>query len=148
MARRDIKLIYPMTIAKIVGFINAMLTELYADTVIVFPVTLHASKVIHNVFVARQGYIVTAIDWVSDIAQAVTGTVVKATGTATPAIGTTPMHTANTLSCNTTAHTVQSIALTATAANLALVAGDRIALVLNTALTTGSGVLVIRMTKN
>lgn len=122
--------------------------EMYEDLVICYPVTLHASKVIHNIFYAKRAYTVTSITWVGDIAQAITGTVVKATGTATPASATTPMHTAAGVVCNTTAHTPLVITPTATAADLVLAAGDRIALVLGAALTTGSGLLVIRMTRS
>jgi hypothetical protein len=120
-------------------------TEVNADVVLAIPISLHASKVIYNMFVARRAYQVTQIDWVGDIAQAITGTVVKAIGTATPASATTPMHTAAGVVCSTTAHTVLPIALTGTAADLLLATGDRIAFVLGAALTTGSGTLVIRM---
>ena len=125
--------------------LNSMLTELFTDTVLTIPIDLHATKTVYNVFYAKRGYTVTSIDWVSDIAQAITGTVVKATGTATPASGTTPMHTANGVVINTTAHTVLPITLTG---NTTLVAGDRIGFVLSGALTTGSGLLTIRMTKS
>jgi len=120
-------------------------TEVNADVVIAIPISLHASKVIYNMFVARRAYQVTQIDWVGDIAQAVTGTVVKAVGTATPASATTPMHTAAGVVCNTAAHTVLPIALTTTAADLVLATGDRIAFVLGVALSTGSGTIVLRM---
>lgn len=128
--------------------LNSMLTELFTDTVLTIPIDLHATKTVYNVFYAKRGYTVTSIDWVSDIAQAITGTVVKASGTATPASGTTPMHTANGVVINTTAHTVLPITLTGTSANLVLAAGDRIGFVLNAALTSGSGLLTIRMTKS
>ena len=128
--------------------LNTMLTELFTDTVVTYAVDLHASKTYYNVFYAKRGYTVTSIDWVSDIAQAITGTVVKATGTAVPAVGTTPMHTANGVLINTTASTVLPITLTGTSANLVLAAGDRIGFVLNAALTTGSGLLTIRMTRS
>jgi len=128
-------------------YLNTMMTELFADTVVTVPISLHASKTVYNVFYAKRGYTVTSIDWVSDIAQAITGTVVKASGTATPASGTTPMHTAAAVVINTTAHTVLAITLTATTANLVLAAGDRIGFVLSGALTTGSGTLIIRMKK-
>ena len=120
-------------------------TEVNADVVITVPISLHASKVIYNAFVARRAYQVTQIDWVTDIAQAQTGTVVKATGTATPASATTPMHNAGDVNCNNAAHAVLPITLTITTANLQLAAGDRIGFVLAAALTTGSGTLVIRM---
>ncbi len=148
------KLNYPGTeksfLRYLIGVINTMLTALFQDTVVVFPVPTHASKTIYNILVARRAYTVTAIDYVPDVAQgaALTATVVKATGTATPASGTTPMHTANAINCNGTAHTVQSIALTSTVANLALAIGDRIGFVLSGALSTGSGTVVIRMTKS
>lgn len=136
-------------IATLVSSINSMMTELYADTIITVPINLHASKTIHNLFVARQGYRVTSIDYTPDVVQgsAITATVVKAVGTATPASATTPMHAAGTINTNTTVHTVQSMTLTATAADLVLAAGNRIALVLSGALTAGSGVVTIRMTK-
>jgi len=128
-------------------YLNTMFTELFADTVVTFPVTLHASKTIHQIFYAKRGYTVTSITWVGDIAQAITGTVVKATGTATPAAGTTPMCAAGAVVCNTTAYTPLDVALTSTAADLVLTSGDRIAIVLSGALTTGSGLLQVRMTK-
>ena len=67
--------------------LNTMLTELYADSVVTFPVGLHASKTVYNVFVAKRGYTITSISYVPDIAAgtALTATVVKASGTATPA---------------------------------------------------------------
>lgn len=121
----------------------------YADESVKYLIPLHASKVIYNVFVARRGYQVTSIDYTPDTAQggALTATVVKATGTATPASATTPMHAAAGINLNGTAHTVQSITLTSTAADLVLAAGERIAIVLSGAMTVGSGNLSIRMTK-
>lgn len=130
--------------------LNSMLTELYADTVITKTIPALAGKTVYNVFVARRGYTVTSIDYTPDVAQggALTACVVKAIGTATPAIGTTPMQSSTTgINLNGTAHTVQSITLTATAADLVLASGNRIALVLSGAMSTGSGVLTIRMTK-
>lgn len=105
--------------------------------------SLHASKVTYNLLVAPWSLRVLSINWVSDIAQAVTGTVVKATSTTIPASATTPMHTADAIVINTTAHTVLPITLTSTVADLALVAGQRIGFVLNSAMTTGSGTVVI-----
>ena len=107
---------------------------------------LSATKVIYNVFVARDAWQVTHIDYTSDVAQggALTATVVKAVGTATPASATTPMHTAGAIDLNGTAHTVQPITVTVTTADLQLAAGDRIGLVLSGAITVGSGRLTIR----
>ncbi len=109
-------------------------------------ISLHASKVTFNLFVAREAVEITHIDYVPDIAQggALTSTVVKCTGTATPASATTPMHTANAINLNGTAHTVQPITLSATVADLRLAAGERIGLVHSGAMTVGSGHLSIR----
>jgi hypothetical protein len=134
-------------IATLVYYINLMFTELYDDVTIPINVHSHASKTVHNLFTARRGYTVTAIDFTPDVAQGatLTATLVKVVGTATPAAGTTPMCTAGAINCNGTAHTVQSVALTSTAADLVLAAGNRIGLVLSGALSTGSGQLTIRM---
>ncbi len=109
-------------------------------------ISLHASKVVYNVFVASSAWQVTNIYYVPDIAQggALTATVVKAVSTATPASATTPMHSAGGIDLNGTAHTVQTISLTATTADLQLAAGNRIGLVLSGAMTVGSGLLVVR----
>lgn len=158
MAQTTVQTSWPQTIglAKMLrniitlcGYINSMFTELYADVVITVPVSLHASKVIHNLFVARRGYTVTSIDYTPDIAQggALTATVVKAIGTATPASATTPMHIAAAINLNAAAHTVQPITVTTTAADLVLAAGNRIGLVLSGAMTVGSGTVTIRMTR-
>lgn len=108
---------------------------------------LHASKVIYNILVAREAYRVLSIDYTPDIAQggALTATAVKATGTATPASATTPLHTAGAIDLNAAAHTKQSIALSATAADLVLAAGDRIGVVLSGAMTVGSGNISIKL---
>lgn len=108
---------------------------------------LHASKVIYNLLVAREAYRVLNIDYTPDIAQggALTATVVKATGTATPASATTPMHAAAGIDLNGAAHTKQAMTLSATTADLILAAGDRIGIVLSGAMTVGSGNVSIRM---
>lgn len=110
-------------------------------------IPLHASKTIFNVFTAREALQILSIDYTPDTAQggALTATVVKAIGTATPASGTTPMCSAGAIDLNATAHTVQSITLTSTAADLLLAAGNRIGFVESGAMTTGSGNLTIRM---
>jgi len=107
---------------------------------------LHASKVIYNILLAREALRVLSMDYTPDIAQggALTATIVKATGTATPASATTPMHIAGAIDLNGAAHTRQSIALTATPADLVLAAGDRIGVVLSGAMTVGSGNVSIR----
>lgn len=128
--------------------INTMMTELYSDTVVEISIPAHASKTVYNVFIARQAYVITDVSYVPDVAQgaALTATVVKATGTATPSAGTTPLH-SGTVNLNGTAHTVQQATLTTTTADLTLAAGNRIGVVLSGAMSTGSGLLVIRMSK-
>lgn len=125
--------------------VNGVIVPQAAEVSVSIP--LHATKTEYNLFVARDAWQVTHIDYTPDIAQggALTATVVKASGTATPAFGTTPMHTANAINLNGTAHTVQPISLTATTADLQLAAGDRIGLDLSGAMTTGSGLVTVRM---
>lgn len=117
-----------------------------AEILVSVGIPLHASKVIHNLFVARDAWQVTHIDYTPDIAQggALTATVVKAVGTDTPASATTPMHTAAGINLNATAHTVQPITLSVTIADLQLAAGNRIAIVLSGAMTVGSGLVTVR----
>lgn len=131
-------------------YLNTMFTELFADTVITYYVPTHASRTVYNIFTARRGYTVTSIDYVPDVAQggALTACVCKVSGTAAPSSGTTKMQSSSTgINLNGTANTVQSITLTATAADLVLAAGNRIGIQLSGALDTGSGLLTIRMTK-
>lgn len=111
-----------------------------------FSIDPHATLTEENLFVARENLEVVSIDVVPDLVQggALTGTVVKATGTATPVKTTTPMHAADAINFNATAHTVQSIALTATTADLRLVPGERVALDLSAALTTGRATITIK----
>lgn len=88
---------------------------------------------------------VTSIDVVPSTLQggAATATIVKASGTATPVKTTTPLHTADSINLNTGAYTVQSVTLTATAADLIFAAGDRLAVDLSTALTAGKAVVTV-----
>lgn len=118
-----------------------------ADFTITVPILPHASLTEQNLLVAREALQVLSIDVVPDLAQGgtLTGTVVKASGTATPVNNATPMHSAAGINFNGTAHTVQSITLTSTAADLNLAAGDRIGLDLSAALTTGRAVISIRL---
>jgi len=120
-------------------------TELYGGVMIERLITLHASKLIWNLAKVPYGMTVTAINVTVDTAQggALTATLVKATGTAAPAAATTPLHIALAIDLNAAANTNQSIALTVTGADLVLAAGDRIALVLNAALTVGSALVTI-----
>ena len=106
----------------------------------------HASITVYNLICVRTACKVTAIDARVNLAQggARTATVVKATGNTAPAAATTPMHTADAIDCNAAAHAAQSIALTATEANLTLAAGERIGFVLNGALSTGSITITIK----
>lgn len=111
------------------------------------PVIPHASLTEQNLFVANESVQIIGIDVVPDVAQGgtLTGTICKVSGTATPVKTSTPMHTADGVNFNGTAHTVQAITLTATAADLKLVAGDRIGLDLSAALSTGRANVTIRM---
>jgi hypothetical protein len=83
----------------------------------------------YDLWVAPAAFQVTKIDVVPSTLQggALTATIVKATGTATPVKTTTPMHTADAINLNTGAYTVQSPTLTVTTADLQLAAGERIA---------------------
>lgn len=110
-------------------------------------IPLHASKVLYNIFTAREALQVLSIDYTPDTAQggALTATVVKATSTTAPASATTPMHAAGAIDLNATAHTVQPMTLTSTAADLILAAGNRIGFVESGAMTVGSGNVTIRM---
>ncbi len=123
-------------------------TELYNTVLLSVNIPAHASKTVYNLFTADQTYAVKSIRVTPDVAQGgtLTATISKATGTATPAAGTTPLHT-GTANLNGTAHTVQSLTLTSTTADLSLAVGDRIGLILSAALSTGSANVSIRLGK-
>ncbi|MFA7279113.1 MAG: hypothetical protein WC100_03365 [Sterolibacterium sp.] len=104
---------------------------------LVYNVKPHASQVIHNIFNAPRGYTVTNISYTTNIAQAITATLVKSTVNATPASATTPLHTAGGINANTTIHNGTVVTLTATGADLILAATDKIGLVLSGAMATG-----------
>jgi hypothetical protein len=92
-----------------------------------------------DLWVADRAIQVTGISVVPSTLQggALTATIVKSVSTATPVKTTTPMHTADAINLNTGAYTVQTITLTATAADLVLAAGNRISIDLSGALTVG-----------
>lgn len=121
-------------------------TELYNTVLLSMNIPAHASKTVYNIFTADQAYTVKSIRVTPDVAQGstLTATISKVTGTATPASGTTPLHT-GTANLNATAHTVQSLTLTSTTADLSLAAGERIGLILSGALSTGSANVSIRL---
>lgn len=123
-------------------------TELYNTVLVSVNIPAHASKTVYNIFTADQTYTVKSIRVTPDVAQggALTATISKAEGTATPASGTTPLHT-GTADLNATAHTVQTLTLTSTTADLSLAVGDRIGLILSAALSTGSANVTIRLGK-
>lgn len=123
-------------------------TELYNTVLVSVNIPAHASKTVYNIFTADQTYTVKSIRVTPDVAQGstLTATISKATGTATPASGTTPLH-SGTANLNGTAHTVQSLTLTTTTADLSLAVGDRIGLILSGALSTGSANVTIRLGK-
>ncbi len=122
-------------------------TELYAGNFQSLTVPAHASKVNYCVFIAPEALTITGLQYVPDVAAGttLTATVSKATGTATPAAGTTPLHT-GTVNLNGTAYTVQTLTLTSTTADLTLAAGERVAIILSGAMSTGSGCLTVRYT--
>lgn len=126
--------------------LNTMLTELFTDHTVTFHIPVHASQTTYSFFTARRGFTVVGVDVVPNLAQgsALTATVVKATGTAAPAAGTTPLHT-GTANLNATAHTVQALTLHGTASNLVLANGDRLGVVLSAALSTGMASITVRM---
>ena len=126
---------------------DANFSELYQGKMLAASIPAHASKVVYGLFIAPEALTITGIQYVPDVAQgsALTATVSKAAGTATPAAGTTPLH-SGTINLNGTAYTVQTLTLTSTAADLTLAAGDRVAIILSGAMTTGSGNLTIRYT--
>jgi hypothetical protein len=110
-----------------------------------FRVGPHASVTEYDLMIAKRALTVVSIDVVPSTLQggALTATVVKATGTATPVKTTTPMHTADSINLNTGAYTVQNVTLTATVADLSLVAGERIAIDYSAALTAGHAVVTV-----
>lgn len=116
-------------------------TEIYeAFKTLDLLIPAHASKTIYNLFIANGAdWEVLGIKVVPDVAQGgtLTGTFVKAASTTAPAAATTPLH-SGTANFNGTAHTVQSLTLTETAADLLIDDGQRIGLVLSAALSTGS----------
>lgn len=111
--------------------------------VLTFAVPL-AAGALQNLFIAPWACKVNSIKFANSVAEAVTGTVVKSTGTVAPVKTTTPMHTADAYNFNTTVHTVTTLAA-AQAADRILAAGERIALVLSAALTTGASCLTIEI---
>lgn len=99
----------------------------------------------YDLMIAKRAITVVSIDCVPSTLQggALTATVCKVTGTAAPANGTTPMHTANAINLNANAYTVQSITLTSTVADLTLAAGERIGIDYSAAYTAGHAALTI-----
>ena len=99
----------------------------------------------YDLAIAKRAFKVVSIDVVPSTVQggALTATIVKATGTAAPANGTTPLHTANAIDLNATAYTMQSITLTNTVADLEFAAGDRLGIDSSGALTVGQAALTI-----
>lgn len=110
-----------------------------------FTIRPHATITEYDLMIAHRALTVTAIKFVPSTLQggALTATVVKATGTATPVKTTTPMIAADAIDCNVNAYTVVTPALTATGADLSLVAGERIGIDFSAALTAGLGTLTI-----
>jgi len=112
-----------------------------------FNPNLHATATEWDLWVAPFACQVTAIKYVPSTLQggAMTATVVKATGTATPVKTTTPMIAADAIDLNAGAYTVVTPALTATTADLILAAGDRISLDFSAAPTVAVWALSISL---
>lgn len=120
---------------------------------IIVPVTLYmnfqikpfATVTEYDLAVIKRAITVVSIDIVPSTLQggALTATIVKATGTATPANGTTPLHTASAINLNTGAYTNQSITLTTTVADLSFAVGDRLGIDFSAAYTAGHAALTI-----
>lgn len=110
-----------------------------------FRVGPHASVTEYDLAIAERALTVVSISAVPSTLQggALTATICKCTGTSAPANGTTPMHTANAINLNTGAYTVQTVTLTATAADLTLAADERIGIDYSAALTAGHAVITI-----
>jgi hypothetical protein len=123
--------------------VGGIIVPQYFD--IVFNVKLHASTVIYNIYNAPRACTVVGITYTTNVAQAITATLVKSTVNATPASATTPLHIAGAISANTTVHNGTTVTLTVTAADLTLAATDKIGLVLSGALTTGDFTVNIRL---
>lgn len=104
------------------------------------------SQLIFTLFVARDAWEVTKIDYAPDVANAAgTACVVKAGGTTAPATSSSPMLTAAVgFDLTAAANTVLVGTLTTTTAHLRLTAGDRIVFIATTALLAGAGALTIR----
>jgi hypothetical protein len=105
----------------------------------------HASATEYDLGIALRAFQVTGIRVVPSLLQggALTATLVKSTGTATPVKTTTPLHTADAINLNSGAYTVQTISLTATTADLQFAAGDRLGIDYSAALSTGIAVVTV-----
>lgn len=110
-----------------------------------FTIRPHATITEYDLMIAHRAIQVIEIKMVPSTLQggALTGTVVKATGTATPVKTTTPMIAADALDFNAGAYTVVTPALTATGADLILAAGERIGIDFSAALTAGLATITI-----
>ena len=110
-----------------------------------FQIKPFATVTEYDLAVIKRAIQVVSIDCVPSTLQggALTATIVKASGTATPAFGTTPLHAANAINLNTGAYTNQSITLTATTADLIFAAGDRLSIDFSAAYTAGHAALTI-----
>jgi len=110
-----------------------------------FQIKPFATVTEYDLAVIKRALRVVSIDIVPSTLQggALTATIVKATGTATPVKTTTPLHTADSINLNTGAYTNQSVTLTATTADLIFAAADRLAIDFSAAYTAGHAALTI-----
>ena len=114
------------------------------DLVIIHRV--EAALDVGTIFVADGDYRVTSVAFMVDVAgSSGTGTAVKAAATATPVKSTTPLHTADSIELDASAHTIQTETLTATVADLILAAGEKIGYDLDGTITSLDGIFIIHL---
>lgn len=111
-----------------------------------FQIKPFATVTEYDLAVALETFQVVGISIVPSTLQggALTATIVKSTGTATPVKTTTPLHSADSINLNTGAYTVQNVTLTATAADLQFAVGDRLGIDYSGAYTAGHAALSIK----
>jgi len=117
-------------------------SPLATDVVLSFNLSAAANVIDSNLFVADRAYQLVSVEEAHTVAgsdgSAVTLDIKKCTGTQAPSAGTTML--AATIDLKGAANTVQSPALSATAANTLLAAGDRLAMDITGTPTAVAGV--------
>ena len=141
---------YPKTLS---GRVEVDTADALTVNDVIVPATLYlsvqysplATITEYDLVIWKRAVQVVSLDVVPSTLQggALTGTLVKAASTDTPVKTTTPLHTADAINFNSGAYTVQSLTLTATAADLIFAAGNRLSLDLSAAMTAGKGVITV-----